>query len=252
MENPAGHASTGQDNLGGLALSGGEVNVTQGDLLINNLDPIWLGFDVDEASTEASTIMFTNTAVHVDRTVAFTNERPYNFRVLGNAVVRNSMPGAATNRRATGFFATTAFEVPYVAIRTEAPDSIAKEVRVPIGADHVFVDGERVSMSHINAPAFISPEGRTMISTRYVAEALGLNINFANGTVVIMGSGGRIITFTQNEAAMVVSGTRIPIESAAVNINGRVFVPFRALADALNIPMEWNATTQEAIFNPKN
>jgi len=247
-------------NLSGLMLSSGDVNVTSGDLMINEFNPARNGFTVDEASTEASIIMLTNAALHVDRTVAFTNERPYDFLVFGNAVVRNHGGSNESNRRRTGFFATAALTAPYVNVRTEAPDHILfdQEVRVGIGNNFVTVNGQQIPM---DAQAYVTPDGNTMVPIRFVAQAFGIpeaNIGWANGTVTVMVSNNHIVNFTVGETTMVVNGSRVAMDNNGVlaraeNVNGRVYIPFRHVGRALGIPDQnivWVAETSEAVYNP--
>ena len=53
---------------------------------------------------------------------------------------------------------------------------------------------------------------------------------------------------------MVVDGTRIPMEYGvkAEIKDGRMFVPFRALGQALGIAVTWDANTRTAIYNENN
>ena len=50
---------------------------------------------------------------------------------------------------------------------------------------------------------------------------------------------------------MVIDGTAITMENGvkAEIVDGRMFVPFRALGTALGVPVSWDAETRTAIYN---
>ena len=52
---------------------------------------------------------------------------------------------------------------------------------------------------------------------------------------------------------MVVDGTPIPMEYGVVAeiTDSRMFVPFRALGQALGVPVDWDAETRTAIYNKR-
>jgi 3D (Asp-Asp-Asp) domain-containing protein len=59
-------------------------------------------------------------------------------------------------------------------------------------------------------------------------------------------------TFTTGSLTATVNGKTALLESAPQFINGRIYVPFRSLADLLNIRVQWDATNRIAILNEDN
>ncbi|MBQ9605179.1 MAG: copper amine oxidase N-terminal domain-containing protein, partial [Firmicutes bacterium] len=67
------------------------------------------------------------------------------------------------------------------------------------------------------------------------------------------GNGQKIIQFQAGSNIMVVDGTSIPMENGVVAeiTDSRMFVPFRALGQALGVPVDWDAETRTAIYNKR-
>ena len=110
-----------------------------------------------------------------------------------------------------------------------------------------------------------------MVPLRFVSVALGVDSsNVANPdasnkiawdantkTTTIYygaGTGQKIIQFQAGSNIMVVDGTRIPMEYGVVAEikDGRMFVPFRALGQALGVTVSWDADARTAIYNENN
>jgi hypothetical protein len=93
----------------------------------------------------------------------------------------------------------------------------------------------------------------TMVSVRFVAYSLGLNITWDQETLTaVVDHEGRNLVFTYSQRHMYVNGTPIPLLNAHNEaiptdlINNRLFVPLRPLGVALNMPINWNPHTRSA------
>jgi len=252
----------------GLTLTSGNVAVTDGDLEINVLPTARHGFTVESPSTEASSITLSNVAITVDRTTPFTNDRPFEFRVGGNAVVRNSGVGAGTpntvvGRRRTGLFGVNHFAAPYADVTTPPQEPLRAEVRVAAGQNFMYIDGER-SETFDAAP--FNHDGTMMIPIRFISYALGIpseSVHWANGVggaggiVTITAPNNRIVRFQVGSSMMTINGGEVPMVDAngravyAQNVNERVFIPFRQIGTALDVPVSWDAEAGQAIFNAR-
>ncbi len=139
-------------------------------------------------------------------------------------------------------------------------------VEVTIGEKSIKMNGEKVDM---DVAAYIqTASNSTMVPLRFVTLALGVdqaNANDADNSSKIAwdantktatifyaaGSGQKIIQFTAGSATMTVDGVAITMDNGVVAeiVDGRMFVPFRALGQALGVPVSWNADTRTAIYN---
>ena len=236
-------------------------------------------FKVDKTSyTEPSSITISNLTVGTTRSVPYGS---YDLKIGGDAVVNNYDDDVNNkiydlkidnlekddkdNDRA--YFDTTdgySFDN-YVEIVTEA-GTLDGVVEVTIGEKTITVNGEAVDM---DVAAYIQTSSNsTMVPLRFVALALGVdtdNLETADNTSKIAwdansktatilyaaGNGQKIIQFQAGSNYMVVDGTSIPMEYGvtAEITDDRMFVPFRALGQALGVPVDWDAETRTAIYN---
>ncbi|MDR1560106.1 MAG: hypothetical protein LBS84_10505, partial [Clostridiales bacterium] len=141
-----------------------KIQVTAGDLKIDNIyatgqggftsqSNSWLelttgtgtlAFDIEKASTVASTITISNVAVKLDRTVPVTNKSAYQVVVWGTAVAENY--GLIDDRGRTwkADFNTAGEFLPYINVISSPDDAssiLTQEVRVTIGESYYVVNG---------------------------------------------------------------------------------------------------------------
>ena len=132
-------------------------------------------------------------------------------------------------------------------------------VKVTIGQKNVIVNGQTMDM---DVAPYIQPSSNSgLVPLRFVTVALGSdNISSkvewdANSKTVVIyyGSGfkQKIIQFQADSNIMVVDGKKINMENGvkAELKDGRMFVPFRMLGNALGVSVDWDSNTKTAIFN---
>jgi hypothetical protein len=268
----------GNDELG---FNDTDVEYTiDGELEIDNFEVRngAITFDIDKTSyTEPSSITLSNITVGTTRSVPYGS---YDLKVSGSAVINNYedkvsdiYPVAYADIDKAdddiALFDTTdgySFDK-YVEIITEA-GTLDGVVEVTIGEKTITVDGESVDM---DVAAYIQTSSNsTMVPLRFVSLALGVdsdNVNSVDNTSKIAwdansktatilyaaGNGQKIIQFQAGSNYMVVDGTSIPMENGVVAeiTDSRMFVPFRALGQALGVTVDWDAETRTAIYNKR-
>lgn len=125
------------------------------------------------------------------------------------------------------------------------------KVVVPVGESYLIAGS---TQSALDAPAYISAAGYTMLPVRAVANALGIATNNVlwsadTKTVTIMYS-QRIITMTVGTKTIYVNGSAIPASAAPEIKDGRTFLPLRDLGTALGVTdVTWDASTKTATLN---
>ncbi|MCL2273864.1 MAG: copper amine oxidase N-terminal domain-containing protein [Defluviitaleaceae bacterium] len=137
-------------------------------------------------------------------------------------------------------------------------------VRVPVGGLDVYnltrrVENGYVSYDenfHVDGDAtawFVDESNTAMVPLRWVADALGYELNWCDETqTATMDTRNRTIHFIHNQNYMYVNGERVAVLDELAQyvsitiIEGRMFVPMRALGDALEMPVAWNPYTQMA------
>lgn len=260
-------------------VTGGELEVKEKAFKVNGGA---ITFDVNKASYKnPSTITIKNVKVGSTRSVPFGS---YSLSLSGNAVINNytdaknisddkafslSNTGSKDNTNLINQSNTSYYAVKdYVNVVTET-GTLNQTVKVSVGEKTVLVGDKAIDMDV--APYIQASSNSTMVPLRFVSVALGVDSsNVANPdesnkvtwdanskTTTIYygaGTGQKIIQFQAGSNIMVVDGTRIPMEYGvkAEIKDGRMFVPFRALGQALGIAVTWDANTRTAIYNENN
>ncbi len=260
-------------------VTGGELEVKEKAFKVNGGA---ITFDVNKASYKnPSTITIKNVKVGSTRSVPFGS---YSLSLSGNAVINNyndaknisddkafslTATGSKDNTNLINQSNTSYYAVKdYVNVVTET-GTLNQTVKVSVGEKTVLVGDKAIDMDV--APYIQASSNSTMVPLRFVSVALGVDSsNVANPdesnkvtwdanskTTTIYygaGTGQKIIQFQAGSNIMVVDGTRIPMEYGvkAEIKDGRIFVPFRALGQALGIAVTWDANTRTAIYNENN
>jgi len=252
---------------------GATYEVTAGDIKIKNFETLTVGsatgdlgatargirFDINSASTKASTITIQNVQVKIDRTIP-ESSKPYQVLAWGTAVAENYGPKRDQFQRVAGIGAD------YIKVVTSANDKggvLANVVKVTIDDPVIQVGPDTYTM---DTTAYISADSNsTMVPVRFIAVALGVNPEKVNWdknqrTVTVDASqtnSTRIIQFTIGSDQILVNGiatTMYSPDGLAVKAeikDGRSFIPMRALGTALGVNVGWDADTRTATYNPE-
>ncbi len=220
---------------------------------------------VTKASTTASTIKFSDVAVSIDRTVPFSNKNAYKLIAGGSAIAANShandsriSKGLNGDNRAT--FGTKGIAVDYLKVATGSSDVLTEEVKVTIGENTYTMNGVEKEM---DAAAYLTEDGNTMVPIRFVANALGVQDtdivwdDSIKRVTIFLGDSGRSVQWTANNDTMKVNGADITMVGANNQkvtpeiVDSRLYIPFRQIGRAFGVTVDWDpAPPGTAIFNP--
>lgn len=234
-------------------------------------------FDIDRASTDASKITIKNVKIGTTRSIPYGN---YGLKVYGSAIINNYAEGAVDEGDETYFDGETIKAQPglgyfndneaikfanYIEMKTET-GTLDKVVKVTIGEKTIIVDGESYEMDV--APYIQTESSSTMVPLRFVMVALGIDtenvgsfddsgkVTFDANTktaTIFYAAGTQMTTiqFTAGSNIMIVNGAQIPMENGvkAEIVDGRMFVPLRAIGTAINVNVGWDADTRTATYN---
>lgn len=94
--------------------------------------------------------------------------------------------------------------------------------------------------------------GRTLVPVRKIFESLGAIVDYDEETeMVISRKDGLIIVMQINNDTMFVNNNPIKLEVPAREVNWRTLVPLRAIADAMDVDVSWDESTQTATLTSK-
>lgn len=105
---------------------------------------------------------------------------------------------------------------------------------IPNNNIDIFVNGKLIEKYHDNMRPFIDNNSRTQVPLRTLAEAMGFEVVYENKTktITIPTNGGNVVLQIGSNKVQTPDGT-ISMDTAAVIINGRTYVPIRFVSEAL-------------------
>jgi len=124
---------------------------------------------------------------------------------------------------------------------------------------------KRIFLSRIGAPSYVagnkafvaqSPAfiegGRTFLGVRDIGNAMGATIDWDDDTqTATLSVNNIVVKITAGASAILVTRSgvtsEVAIDAPARNINGRVYLPFRALLEAFGYNVDWDEATQSII-----
>lgn len=134
-----------------------------------------------------------------------------------------------------------------VVYQTESGVFARPDMFPPVAANapiRVVVLGKRLTMDTV--PTMVN--GRVLVPMRFIFEALGAKVDWRQATQTVIGTRGSVtIRLTVGQAVGYVNGIPVKLDAAAQMINGRVFVPLRFIAEALDCDVKWNGPQRAVI-----
>jgi hypothetical protein len=120
-----------------------------------------------------------------------------------------------------------------------SPVSAAEnELRFPIGSTNYTLNG--AARPAMPVAPFVSDAGRTMLPARFVAEAMGSEVDWDSSTRSVLIDGRSMFTIGE---AIYVGGDYM---GTPVIVDDRTFVPFRFLAESLGGTVRWDGDNRVA------
>lgn len=238
-----------------------DVEVTEGDLVLGDAkvkDGV-VRIEVKRESKEASTIVIKGLTVDINRALP---EGSYALQIGGSAAIENykldvdPTPNNNVNELEDNDykFNVDVYEVEdFVKIITPAPHKgeaagAAVTASFTVGSAEYTV-GDQVAIA--DAAPYIQ-DGRTMVPVKYVAYALGVDpqqVQWDQATKTVTIYGEKVVNITIGSKSIVVGGTPVPMDTAAVVKDGRTFVPIAFAARALGVPYKFDDATKTVTFN---
>jgi len=92
----------------------------------------------------------------------------------------------------------------------------------------------------------VNPSGNTLVPVRGLYENLGAQVTWNDGNrTAIIQQGAQVITLTIGSDQLTVNGRSSKMPEAARIINGRLYLPLRAVAEQLGFQVNWNAANKQ-------
>ena len=141
----------------------------------------------------------------------------------------------------------------------ETTQNTPADVKITIGSRKILIGDKEYA---VDAAPYIQAESNsTLVPLRFAAIAIsGGNVENADTSSIIswdpntktaaVKAGKKTVSFTAGSNAMITDGKPSPMENdvKAEIKDGRMYIPFRALGNALGVKVEWDADTKTAIY----
>lgn len=235
-------------------------------------------FNIDRKSSKASTIKVSGLEVYVDRTVPYgtfelllkgtsLRNNDYEENTSGSIVAKQGNNDADIAKTGQQLLFRDKFDTAgmifdeYFNLDTAGMNVAHKnEIKIFSDTDKAIVNGVEITLA---APT-INIDGRLYVPLRFVVEQLGAD----ELQDVVWDPVARTATITLNDKTVMwqadssiykdMTGDHHMAEagldgnivvSKAVIVKDRMYIPFRYIAYAFNIPVDWDAATGAAIYN---
>ncbi len=225
--------------------------------------------DSDESTTETTTKNTeTSTTTTSTETTTETTTTAADSTTETTTAVRHTGGGgggsssvSATTTTTTTTEATTETTTDVIETTTEATTAsvISNDVNVSIGSNTVVVGDNSYTIDA--APYIQASSNSTLVPLRFVAIAiLGDDIENADDSSIIdwnaatktasITANGNVIQFTANSNIMNINGNPVAMDNGVIAeiTDGRMYIPFRALGNALGVDVYWDSDTKTAIY----
>ena len=125
----------------------------------------------------------------------------------------------------------------YDEIFAEDEEDISQKLSVPDGIT-VILDGEIVVFD-VAQPALVN--GRTMVPMRKIFEALNAVVTWDNNTQTAKAQKGNMtVEISIGSKVMYSNGKAVEIDSPALLMRSRTYVPVRFVSNALGVKVDWD------------
>jgi len=128
------------------------------------------------------------------------------------------------------------------------PSRAAEQTAVfTIGSNVYIVNGQEFLMD----VAPYTKNGRTYLPVRYVAYALGItpdNVIWDGAKATFIGR-NRVVQVAPGSNIITINGAAVTMDVQAEEVNGRIMVPFRWVAQAFGAQVNWDEATQTVSMN---
>lgn len=198
------------------------------------------GIGLNNGTTEATTETTTKATVHNSSGAG------------GGGKVKNYTTTTTTTETTTVSEDTTE--------TTTAAPVLGSAISVKVGDKNITIDDKEFAMDV--APYIQSTSNSTMVPLRFVAIAIaGGSVDSADSSDIItwdavaktatINAGDKTVVFTAGARTYTLDGNTLNISNQAVAeiVDGRMFVPFRTIGEALGAKVSWDANTKTAKYN---
>ena len=129
----------------------------------------------------------------------------------------------------------------FIMLTSAAAAAIELPLRVEVNGERVYFPDEQ---------PFIDSNGRTQVPARFIAEKLGANVTWdGKEKKAVFEKGSKKLVLYIGKAEYELNGEQKKMDTAALLISGRTFVPARYVAEAFDAKVSWDPDIRTVYIN---
>lgn len=112
----------------------------------------------------------------------------------------------------------------------------------------VSIDGEMIAFTESSGAPFADENSRTLVPLRAAMEAYGCQVYWDNeNNRAVVYKDGVTVVCPVYQSYIEVNGVRTEIDTAAVAKNGRIYLPIRAVLEAMGADVDWDGASRTVV-----
>lgn len=118
------------------------------------------------------------------------------------------------------------------------------------GNINIQIDKEPISFTKDSGAPFIDKANRTMVPLRITMEESGCTVDWdGKGQMAVVSKGETVVKVPIGQGYILVNDKKVNIDTSAQIIQGRTFLPIRAVLESFNATVSWNEETKTVEAN---
>jgi len=137
---------------------------------------------------------------------------------------------------------------------TSSIEKLSNSVVLFLGSPKAYVNNKFTKIDDSNSSVKpINVQGRTLVPVRFIAENFGASVSWNPDTLTAsISDSNTSIEITLGKKDLTVNGSLVSMDTAAISMGGRTFVPLRAVTEALGKELFWHNSGLIIVSNVKN
>ena len=121
-------------------------------------------------------------------------------------------------------------------------DKLSNAAALKIGSPFAYSAGKKTFIDTENAEVMpIIKDGRTLVPVRFISETFGADVAWDDASrTVSVDLGGKKICLVLGKNTITIDGSAAQLDVPAQSINGRTYIPLRAMAEAIGKQVFWD------------
>lgn len=112
----------------------------------------------------------------------------------------------------------------------------------------VSIDGEKIAFTESSGAPFADENSRTLVPLRAAMEAYGCQVYWDNeNNRAVVYKDGVTVVCPVDRSYIEVNGARTEIDTAAVAKNSRIYLPIRAVLEAMGADVDWDGASRTVV-----